>query len=126
VLEAFEAALNKSLLTEDEKKTHYFKFDTKEVLKATLKDRYEAYEIASKIGVITKNEIRESENLAPIDGLDVVSMGLGDVVFDVNTKEYYTPNTGDTKKFGDPADAETTDGAGGEGDQANADEEATK
>lgn len=109
VLEAFEAALNKSLLTEDEKKTHFFKFDTREVLKASLKDRFDSYKTASEIGVLTKNEIREAENLPPIDGLDVVSMGLGDVVFDVNTKQYYTPNTGDTKKFGDEDDAETTD-----------------
>lgn len=112
VLEAIESALNKNLLNENEKKNHFFKFDTKEVLKAQLIERYKAYEIASKIGVITKNEIRETENLAPIDGLDVVSMGLGDVVFDVKTKQYYTPNTGDTKKFGDPADAETIDEAG--------------
>lgn len=111
VLEAIESALNKTLLTEEEKKTHYFKFDTKEVLKAQLLERYKAYEIASKIGVVTKNEIRENENLAPIEGLDVVSMGLGDVVFDVKTKQYYTPNTGDTKKFGDKDDSETVDDA---------------
>lgn len=119
VLTAIESALNKNLLTEDEKKTHFYKFDTKEVLKAQLVERYKAYKIASEIGVITKNEIRETENLAPIDGLDVVSMGLGDVLFDIKTKQYYTPNTGDTKKFNDPNDAETID-------DENADEEATK
>lgn len=99
VIEAIEAALNKTLLKEVEKQNHYFRFDKTEVLKAELKERYEAYKIASEIGVLTKNEIRDKEDLAPIDGMDVVSMGLGDVIFDTKTKEYFTPNTGETKTF---------------------------
>lgn len=99
VLEAIESALNKSLLLESEKTTHFFQFDKREVLKASLKDRYDAYKTASEIGVLTKNEIRDAENFEPIDGMDVVSMGLGDVIFDTKTKEYFTPNTGDTKTF---------------------------
>lgn len=106
VLEAIEASLNKSFLLESEKETHFYQFDKREVLKAELETRYKSYEIASKIGVLTKNEIRESENLEPIEGMDVVSMGLGDVIFDTKTKEYFTPNTGDTKIFGDD-DTET-------------------
>jgi len=109
VLEAIESALNKSLLLETEKKDHFFAFDKREVLKAELQARFESYKIASEIGVFTKNEIRESENLAPIDGLDIVSMGLGDVVFDVKTKQYYTPNTGDTKTFDGEGDGTTDD-----------------
>lgn len=115
VLEAIESALNKNLLTEDEKKDHYFVFDKREVVKASLKDRYDAYKTASEIGVLTKNEIREAENLERIDGMDVVSMGLGDVIYDTKSKEYFTPNTGATKTF---EDDEPTD--------ENADEEATK
>lgn len=105
VLEAIESALNKSLLLETEKPTHFFSFDKKEVTKASLEARYKAYEIASKIGVLTKNEIRNSENLEPIDGLDIVSMNLADVLFNTKTKEFFTPNTGDVtdinKKTGD-------------------------
>lgn len=99
VIEAIEAALNKTLLKEVEKESLYFRFDKTEVLKAELKERYEAYKIASEIGVLTKNEIRDKEDLEPIDGMDVVSMGLGDVIFDTKTKEYFTPNTGETKTF---------------------------
>lgn len=95
VLEAIESALNKSLLLESEKKTHFYQFDKKEVTKASLEARYKAYEVASKIGVLTKNEIRDSENLEPIDGLDIVSMNLADVLFNTKTKEFFTPNTGD-------------------------------
>ena len=112
VLEAIESALNKNLLTEDEKKNHYFSFDKREVLKASLEARYKSYKIASEIGVITKNEIRDAEDLERIDGMDVVSMGLGDVIYDTKSKEYFTPNTGATKTFDDkptvPADEEAT------------------
>lgn len=101
VLEAIESALNKNLLTEDEKKTHYYSFDKREVLKASLKERYDAYKTASEIGVMTKNEIRDSEDLERIEGMDVVSMGLGDVIYDTKSREYFTPNTGATKTFDD-------------------------
>jgi HK97 family phage portal protein len=109
VLEAIESALNKSFLLEAEKATHFFQFDKREVVKASLKERYESYKVASEIGVLTKNEIRDSENLEPIDGMDVVSMGLGDVIFDVKTKEYFTPNTGATKTFDDDENADDKD-----------------
>lgn len=99
VIEAIEASLNKTLLKEVEKTNRYFRFDKTEIMKAELKERYEAYKIASEIGVLTKNEIRDKEDLEPIDGMDVVSMGLGDVIFDTKTKEYFTPNTGETKTF---------------------------
>ena len=36
-----------------------------------------------------------------IEGLDVVNVGLGAVLYDVNTHKYYTPNTDTT---GDPND----------------------
>lgn len=108
VLEAIESSLNKNLLTEEEKKTHYFSFDKTEVVKASLKDRYDAYKTASEIGVLTKNEIREKENLERIDGMDVVSMGLGDVIYDTKSQEYFTPNTGATKTFdGEDANDDT-------------------
>lgn len=102
VLNAFEAAISRNLLTEEEKAAgFYFAFDTKEITKGDIKTRYNAYKTATEAGYLTKNEIRYMEDLDPIDGLDVVSLGLGDVLFDTKTGEYYTPNTGDTKVMGD-------------------------
>lgn len=101
VLEAIESALNKSLLLESEKTTHFYQFDKKEVTKASLEARYKSYEVASKIGVLTKNEIRDLENLEPIDGLDIVSMNLADVLYDTKTKSFFTPNTGDVTDIND-------------------------
>ncbi len=101
VLEAIESALNKSLLLETEKETHFYAFDKREVTKASLEARYKSYEVASKIGVMTKNEIRDLENLEPIDGLDIVSMNLADVLYDTKGKSFFTPNTGDVTDITD-------------------------
>lgn len=97
IIKAFETALDRDLLLEKEKGKYYFEFDVKEIVKANLKERYEAYKIAKEIGLKTVNELRQDENLNYIEGLDVIDFGLGSVLYDVNTKEYYTPNTGDVK-----------------------------
>ena len=101
IVKAFETALNRDLLLEKEKKNHYFEFDVKEIIRASLKERYEAYKLAKETGFMTLNEIRRSENMEWIDGLDVINVGLGAVLYDTNTHVYYTPNT-DT--VGDPTD----------------------
>lgn len=97
IVRAFETALNRDLLLEKEKGKLFFGFDVKEILRANIKERYEAYKIAKEIGLKTLNELRHDENLNDIEGLDVVDFGLGSVLYDVNTKQYYTPNTGDVK-----------------------------
>jgi HK97 family phage portal protein len=97
IIKAFETALNRDLLLEKEKGKYYFEFDVKEILKASIKERYEAYKIAKEIGLKTINELRRDENLNDIEGLDVVDFGLASVLYDVNTHTYYTPNTGDVK-----------------------------
>lgn len=98
VLNAFESALNRNLLTEDEKDAgYYYKFDTREITKGDIKTRYDAYKTAVDAGWLSKNEIRATEDLARIEGLDVVGMGLGDVLFDIKSHQYYVPNTGETQ-----------------------------
>lgn len=94
IVKAFETALNSTLLLENEKKNYFFEFDTKEIVKASIKERYEAYKTAKDTGFITINEIRRMENMNYIDGLNVVNVGLGSVLYDVDTHKYYTPNTG--------------------------------
>ena len=93
IIRAFETALNRDLLLEKEKKNYYFAFDTKEILRANITERYSAYKLAKETGFITLNEIRREENMDYIEGLDVVNVGLGAVLYDVNTHTYYTPNT---------------------------------
>jgi HK97 family phage portal protein len=93
IVRAFETALNRDLLLEKEKKNHFFEFDVKEIIRTSLKDRYESYKLAKETGFMTLNEIRRAENMQWIDGLDVVNVGLGAVLYDVNKHVYYTPNT---------------------------------
>lgn len=93
IVKAFETALNRDLLLEKEKKNHFFEFDVKEIIRANLKDRYESYKLAKETGFMTLNEIRRAENMEYIEGLDVVNVGLGAVLYDTNSHVYYTPNT---------------------------------
>ena len=93
IVKAFETALNRDLLLEKEKKNHFFEFDVKEIIRASLRERYEAYKLAKETGFMTLNEIRRAENMDYIEGLDVVNVGLGAVLYDTNTHQYYTPNT---------------------------------
>lgn len=94
IVKAFETALNRELLLEKEKKNCYFEFDVKEIIKANIADRYNAYKTAKETGFMTLNEIRKAENMNFVEGLDVVNVGLGAVLYDTNTHTYYTPNTG--------------------------------
>ena len=92
IVKAFETALNRDLLLEKEKNDYFFSFDVKEIIKASIKERYEAYKTAKETGFLTLNEIRREENLNYVEGLDVVNVGLGAVLYDINTHTYYTPN----------------------------------
>jgi len=93
IIKAFETALNRDMLLEKEKKNMFFEFDVKEIIRASLKERYEAYKLAKETGFMTLNEIRKAENMEYIEGLDVVNVGLGAVLYDTNTHKFYTPNT---------------------------------
>ena len=101
IIKAFETELNKQLLLENEKKKYYFGFDVKEIVRANIKERYEAYNMALEGGWKTINEIRREEDMNYIEGMNVLNVGLGAVLFDTDTGTYYTPNT-DTKT--DPND----------------------
>lgn len=94
IIKAFETALNRDLLLEKEKGSYFFEFDVKEIIKSSLKERYESYKMAKETGFMTLNEIRRAENMEHVEGLDVVNVGLGAVLYDTNTHKFYTPNTG--------------------------------
>ena len=107
IVRAFTTALNKDLLLEKEKGKMFFEFDVKEILKANTKERYEALKMAKEIGLMTINEMRKYENMDSIEGLDVINVGLGAVLYDTNTHQYYTPNTDTTANITDlPEDSQ--------------------
>ena len=93
IIKAFTTSLNRDLLLEKEKKNLYFDFDVKEILKANPKERAETYKLYKKIGLKTINEMRKEEDMNYIEGLDVINVGLGAVLYDTQNHVFYTPNT---------------------------------
>lgn len=98
---AFCTALNRDFLLEKEKKSYYFAPDYTELIRCTIKERFEAYQIAIASGFKTRNEVRYLEGDDALDGLDMINLGLGDVLFDPKTKQIYTPNTNKMVKMDD-------------------------
>lgn len=95
IIKAFEASLNRTLLLESEKLNYFFEFDVKEIIRADIQKRFNAYQTAIKNGFMSLNEVRRAENMNSVDGLDVFNFGLSAVLYDPNTRTYYTPNTGE-------------------------------
>lgn len=110
IVRAFETALNRDLLLEKEKRNYFFAFDSREIIKASLKERYETYQLAKECGIMTINEMRRNENMNEVQGLDIIDLGLGSVLFDTATGEVYTPNTDSTKGISDSEDAPSAQG----------------
>ena len=100
ILTAIECALNRDLLLEREKKSLYFAFDTKEIIKGDIKTRFEAYKTALDSNLMQIDEVRYLENLEPL-GLNFIKLGLQDVLFNPLTKEVYTPNTNQVTNIDD-------------------------
>lgn len=98
---AFCTALNRDFLLEKEKKSYYFAPDLTELSKCSIKDRYEAYQIAISSGFKTRNEVRYLEGDDALEGLDMINLGLGDVLLDPKTNQIYTPNTNKMVKMGE-------------------------
>lgn len=108
IVKAFETELNSTLLLENEKKYMFFEFDVKEIVRANLKERYEAYNMAIQGGWKTINEVRKEENMNSIEGMDVLNIGLGAVLYNIKNGTYYTPNTDKTKSIEESTSKEET------------------
>ena len=92
VINIMEAALDSDFLLEREKATRYYAFDTKEITRGNMLERYRAYEIGLKNRFIMLDEVREQEDLKPT-GLNYMFLGLQDVLLNPETGQMYTPNT---------------------------------
>lgn len=109
ILERFETAINNVLLTEDEKSSFFFAFDTTDLTKSDIEKRFKAYEIACKNGFMQVDEVRRKEKLPALE-LDFIKLGLQDVLYFTDTKQIYTPNTNKLSFLGEePEGVETED-----------------
>ncbi len=100
VLADLESSFNKFLLLEKEKSDHFFLFDASSILKSSMLERYQGYELALKNGWLQVDEVRKMENMPPL-GLDFIKLGLGDVLYDTKTEQVYTLNTNAAYKLGE-------------------------
>lgn len=95
-LKVIECALNRDLTLEREKEmSFYFAFDTKEILKGDIKERFEAYKTAIEANFMQIDEVRFMEDL-PALGINWIKLGLDSVLYDIKTNTIYTPNTNQT------------------------------
>lgn len=94
---ALEKGLNKYLLLEREKKDRFFHFDVDTALMGTMEKRFNVYKIGKEGGWLQVDEIRERENMKKL-GLNYITMGLQDVLFNPDTKEIFIPNMAATMK----------------------------
>lgn len=92
VMSDIECSLDRDLLLESEKETYYWGFDTKELTRGNIKERYEAYKIGLEKNFLQIDEVREKEDLEPI-GFEWITLGLDSVLYNPNTGQIYTPNT---------------------------------
>ena len=98
LLNTIETALDRDLLLEREKGSFYFAFDTKEITRGDLKERYEAYGIAVAHNIMQIDEVRAREDMQPL-GFNWIKIGLNDVLVDPKTGTIYTPNTNKVMDF---------------------------
>lgn len=96
---AFMTALNRALLLESEKGTYFFAPDMYELTKGDTDKRYNAYKTAAETGWLQIDEIRAKENMEPL-GINMVKLGLQDVLYDPKTGQIYIPNTNTYTKVG--------------------------
>ena len=94
-VKALQSAINRFCLLESEKDSMYFVIDTDELLQGSMLERYQAYEIASRNGIMQTDEIRYREDMSPL-GLKFIRLGLDTVLYDPKTGQCYTPNTDKT------------------------------
>jgi HK97 family phage portal protein len=98
VMADIECSLDRDLLLEKEKGVYYWAFDTRELMRGNIKDRYEAYRIGLEKNFLQIDEVRKKEDLPPI-GFDWMTLGLDSVLYNPKTDEVYTPNTNATQKL---------------------------
>jgi len=64
----WEQSLNMQLLTSDEQKEYFFKYDVDDILRADMKSRFEAYSSAITSRIFSPNECRDKEDMNPYPG----------------------------------------------------------
>jgi HK97 family phage portal protein len=70
----WQETLNRDTLREDDK--FYFKFNTSSLVRGNLPERFKAYAVGRQWGIFSINDIREMEDLNPVEGGDTYHVPL--------------------------------------------------
>jgi hypothetical protein len=108
------------LLLPSEQDKRYFAFDTTELTKGSIEERFSAYNTAISSGFMQIDEVRYKENLPPLK-LNWIKMGLQDVLYFPDSEEIYTPNTNKLAKMGENPTVEPNGGENIESSQGISD-----
>ena len=112
VAEIYRSALDRALLSEEEKlRGLFFELDTTELLRGDVTTRFNAYATALQNNIMSIDEVRYRENLPPL-GFNYIKLGLQDVLLNPQTGDIYTPNTNQMVNVGS-LDRLTAGGEGG-------------
>lgn len=111
ILTDIEQSLDRDLLEEDEKSNRYFAFDTRDISRGDIIERYQAYEIGIRNNILQVDEVRNQEDMPPL-GIEWITLGLDKVLYNPKTKEVYTMNTNKTAKMDDLKGGESEDESG--------------
>lgn len=76
-----------------------------ELTKGDIDKRYNAYKTATDSGWLQVDEVRERENMEPL-GMNMIKLGLQDVLYDPKTQMLYVPNTNQMHKLGEGGNGE--------------------
>lgn len=86
LLEIFEDALERALLTDAERDAGMvIEFGTENFARANLAERFASYRTATEIGLLTINEARDREGLAPVAGGDLATRSVQTIPLDAPT-----------------------------------------
>jgi HK97 family phage portal protein len=71
MVKAYESEFNRKLFREDERGRFYVRFNLEGLLRGNIQSRYSAYAIGRQWGWLSANDVRDLENMNPIDGGDI-------------------------------------------------------
>jgi len=93
----WEQAIYRDLLSQAERKTYFAEHLVTALLRGDTKSRYEAYAVGRQNGWLSANDVRELENMNPVDGGDVYLVPLNMVpAGDVGSSPPNPPEGGDS------------------------------
>ena len=92
----WEQAVNMRLFDEQERRDYYAEHLIEGILRGDMKTRYDSYAIGRQWGWLSANDVREKENLNPIEGGNIYMVPLNMVpASQVNAAEDQVPGTDD-------------------------------